>query len=180
MKTSAFACTAVLALATACFHAKQVADPRQEERAAREGSEEQEATQEEQGADGEKKDEGGDSEREDGAAQADAPARKKAPTARRSSDRRAAADEKADGENDKGGDDLDPEDIPVASSPQGLLKPGAEEKVREKLGVAKGAGMRKALMSFQREHDLPATGMLDHETVERLGLDPKDIFRKEG
>lgn len=171
MKTAAYACTAVLALATACFHAKEVANPSQEERAAREGSEEEKAAQEEKGADGEKQD-------EDGAAQADAPAEKKAPEKQRSSDRRAAAAEKADGESD--GDDLDPEDIPVASSPQGLLKPGADEKVREKLGVAKGAGMRKALMNFQREHDLPATGMLDHETVEKLGLDPKDIFLKEG
>src|SRR5687768_8467330 len=33
----------------------------------------------------------------------------------------------------------DPERVPVASSPAGLLKPGAEEKVREKLGPkAKG------------------------------------------
>jgi hypothetical protein len=166
MKTSAFACTAVLALATACFHAKEVADPSQEERAAEQGSEEGKGAKEEAGTDGK------DSEK------ADASSEKKAAAKPESSTKRAASEKKDDGK--QGEDAIDPEDIPVASSPHGLLKPGADEKVREKLGVPKEGGMRKALMNFQREHDLPATGMLDHETVEKLGLDPKDIFQKEG
>lgn len=172
MKTSAFACTAVLALATACFHAKEVADPSQEERASQQGSEEEKSAKEEAGTDGK------DSENADAPSEKGPPSEKKASAKPEPSANRAASDEKGDGK--QGEDAIDPEDIPVASSPHGLLKPGADEKVREKLGVPKQGGMRKELMNFQREHDLPATGMLDHETVEKLGLDPKDIFQKEG
>ncbi|HEU4580637.1 MAG TPA: peptidoglycan-binding domain-containing protein [Polyangiaceae bacterium] len=77
------------------------------------------------------------------------------------------------------GGQKDPERVPVASSPAGLLKPGADEKVREKLGVKeKGGDYRTALQRFQREHDLPATGILDHRTAKELGLDPDDIFER--
>src|SRR5690348_3768713 len=55
------------------------------------------------------------------------------------------------------GGQKDPERVPVASSPAGLLKPGADEKVREKLGVKEKEDLRPALQRFQREHDLPAT-----------------------
>jgi len=73
----------------------------------------------------------------------------------------------------------DPERVPVASSPAGLLKPGADEKVREKLGVKeKGEDLRPALQRFQRDHDLPATGILDHRTAKELGLDPDDVFER--
>jgi len=73
----------------------------------------------------------------------------------------------------------DPERVPVASSPAGLLKPGAEEKIREKLGVKeKGEDLRPALQRFQREHDLPATGILDHRTAKELGFDPGDVFER--
>jgi hypothetical protein len=178
MQTSAIACAAALVLATACFHAKEVADPSQEENAAQQGSEEEKAAQDEETGTASKDEK--DSEK------TDARSEKKAAAQPATSEKRASSDEQSsgkDGDEAKDGDGedaIDPEDIPVASSPQGLLKPGADEKVREKLGVSKGAGMRKALMNFQREHDLPATGMLDHETVEKLGLDPKDIFQKEG
>jgi murein L,D-transpeptidase YcbB/YkuD len=64
----------------------------------------------------------------------------------------------------------------VATSARGLFKPGAEEKVRDKLGLSKDASLRAPLQRFQREHGLPATGMLDHETAKRLGLNPDDIF----
>lgn len=74
----------------------------------------------------------------------------------------------------------DPEDIEVATSAKGLLEPGAEDQVRERLGVPKGEGYRGALMRFQREHDLPATGILDHETAEALGLNPSEIFASAG
>jgi hypothetical protein len=77
------------------------------------------------------------------------------------------------------GGEKDPERVPVASSPVGLLKPGADEKVREKLGVkGKGEDLRPALQRFQREHDLPATGILDHRTAKELGLDPNDVFER--
>jgi hypothetical protein len=77
------------------------------------------------------------------------------------------------------GGEKDPERVPVASSPAGLLKPGAEDKVREKLGVKqKGEDLRPALQRFQRAHDLPATGILDHQTVKELGLDPDDVFER--
>ena len=73
----------------------------------------------------------------------------------------------------------DPERVPVASSPAGLLKPGADEKVREKLGLKeKGEDLRPALQRFQRDHDLPATGILDHRTAKELGLDPDDVFER--
>jgi hypothetical protein len=64
----------------------------------------------------------------------------------------------------------------VATSARGLFKPGAEDKVREKLGLKGDASTRGPLQRFQKEHDLPATGMLDHETAKRLGLNPDDIF----
>jgi hypothetical protein len=77
------------------------------------------------------------------------------------------------------GGQKDPERVPVASSPAGLLKPGAEEKVRAKLGVKqKGEDLRPALQRFQREHDLPATGILDHRTAKELGLDPDEVFER--
>jgi hypothetical protein len=73
----------------------------------------------------------------------------------------------------------DPGETPVASSPSGLLKPGAEQKVRDELGVKAGGGsLRRALQKFQKEHDLPATGILDQRTVESLGLDPDDVFER--
>lgn len=73
----------------------------------------------------------------------------------------------------------DPGEVPVALSPRGLLKPGAEDIVRERLGVADGGeSLRAALQRFQRSRDLPATGVLDHETAEELGLDPDQLFER--
>ena len=74
--------------------------------------------------------------------------------------------------------------IPVASSPEGLLAPGADRDIRDKL--ADGGYLRKgdesqsteaALRQFQKKHDLPETGMPDHQTVKALGLDPNRIFK---
>jgi hypothetical protein len=77
------------------------------------------------------------------------------------------------------GGSKDPHEVPVSTSPRGLLKPGAEQKVRERLGSkGKSGSLRQALQQFQRSRDLPATGMLDHETVKELGLDPDDIFER--
>lgn len=72
----------------------------------------------------------------------------------------------------------DPSEIPVASSPSGLLKTGAEQTVRDKLGVKAGGSLREALKKVQKEHDLPATGILDQRTVEVMGLDPDEIFER--
>jgi hypothetical protein len=81
----------------------------------------------------------------------------------------------------------DPDAVPVATRPEALLAPGAEEKIRERL-VANGyladdakpsvGAMRDSIRRFQRAQDLPATGVPDHETVERLGLDPDETFRR--
>jgi hypothetical protein len=77
--------------------------------------------------------------------------------------------------------------VPVATAPDVLLKPGAEDKIRERLAAGsyvdrddkESAGaLRQGIRRFQKEHDLPATGVADHETVKRLGLDPNQIFRQ--
>lgn len=74
-----------------------------------------------------------------------------------------------------------PEDVPVSTSPAGLLAPGADDKIRDKLAAAgfaaDGKSMKGGLRRFQRANDLPATGIPDHETVKKLGLDPNEIFR---
>jgi hypothetical protein len=74
-----------------------------------------------------------------------------------------------------------PEDVPVSTSPAGLLAPGADDKIRDKLAsagfAADGKSSKEALRRFQRANDLPATGIPDHETVKKLGLDPNQIFR---
>ena len=81
----------------------------------------------------------------------------------------------------------DPEAVPVATGPESLLKPGAEDKIRERL-VAEGlvddgdkgsaGAVRNGIRRFQKEHDLPATGVADRATVKGLGLDPDEIFRQ--
>jgi hypothetical protein len=82
--------------------------------------------------------------------------------------------------------DADRNGIPLATAPAGLLAPGAEEKIRDRL-VAEGfladdakrsdAAMSEGLRRFQRARDLPATGVPDDKTVKDLGLDPGEIFR---
>ena len=77
--------------------------------------------------------------------------------------------------------------VRLSTSPTALLKPGALESIQEKLaheGTLKGeptgkmdAATQKALAEFQRDHDLPATGVADDATVKRLGLKPADVFR---
>ena len=77
-----------------------------------------------------------------------------------------------------------PKTTPLAPEPLGLLRPGAEQRIRDKLtegGFMKedaNASTEAALRRFQAAHDLPATGVPDHETVRRLGLNPDDLFRK--
>ena len=74
-----------------------------------------------------------------------------------------------------------PGDVPVSTTPAGLLAPGAEDKIRDKLAAAgfaaDGKSTKEALRRFQKANDLPATGIPDHETVKKLGLDPNETFR---
>ena len=72
---------------------------------------------------------------------------------------------------------------PVAARPEGLLKPCAEQKIRDKLsegGLFKEerTSTEAALRRFQSSHDLPTTGIPDHETIRKLGLNPDDVFHK--
>ena len=74
--------------------------------------------------------------------------------------------------------------IPVASSPAGLLAPGAESQIRDKLSDAgyldkkdEHTSLDAGLRKFQKAHDLPETGIPDHKTVSALGLDPGRVFK---
>jgi murein L,D-transpeptidase YcbB/YkuD len=76
---------------------------------------------------------------------------------------------------------------PIASTPQGLLREGAERKIQERLR-AKGllreaqvtgsfdASTQETLRQFQRREGLPATGLPSYETVEHLGLKLDSVF----
>jgi Putative peptidoglycan binding domain len=78
--------------------------------------------------------------------------------------------------------------LTMASTPQGLMLDGAEEKLQVRLG-AKGllpaehrtgrldAETREALRRYQKREGLPATGLPSYETVRHLGLDVDSIFR---
>jgi Putative peptidoglycan binding domain len=77
---------------------------------------------------------------------------------------------------------------PLATSPAGLLKPEAVTALQEKLvsrgRLAKSEESGKldepthaALRTFQGENNLPATGMPDDLTVQKLGLRPDQVFR---
>jgi len=144
---------ASLLLVWGCSHAKQVEDPSSAQAAASEAP-------------------SGAGEREEG----EAPAQDR-------KQEQAAGEPEGKGPVQKegrvAGGSEDPGEIPVASSASGLLKPGAEQTVRDKLGVKAGGGsLREALQKFQKEHDLPATGILDQRTTEALGLDPDDVFER--
>lgn len=77
--------------------------------------------------------------------------------------------------------------IPVSSSPQGLLREGAELRLQRRL-KARGllseaectgrldAPTIRALRAFQKDEGLPTTGLPSYETVDHLGLDLDDIF----
>lgn len=178
MKTIELPSTLLLCLCVACAHTRTAASPRQEERAA-EKAENEPSEGETRGSDS-----AGDGERAE---------EKQRDERSATGDPKAQSNEAGDGKpahadgdrtkaERKGADEDDenvtPEDIEVATTPQGLLEPDAMDKVRDKLGVAKGESVQASLRRFQREQGLPATGMLDHETVERLGLSPDEIFER--
>lgn len=76
---------------------------------------------------------------------------------------------------------------PVASTPQGLMREGAERKIQERLR-AKGlldkeqvtgrfdATTQETLRQFQRREGLPATGLPSYGTIEHLGLKLDVVF----
>lgn len=77
--------------------------------------------------------------------------------------------------------------IPVASTPQGLLRNGAEERIQRRLEAQRlltesqrtgrlDEATRNALRTFQRKEGLPTTGLPSYETVDHLGLKLDDIF----
>ncbi|HEY6475793.1 MAG TPA: peptidoglycan-binding domain-containing protein [Polyangia bacterium] len=76
-----------------------------------------------------------------------------------------------------------PAKTPVVESPEALLAPGGEDEIRKKLVAggyledADAKSLEGGLRKFQSAKDLPVTGIADHETVRRLGLDPNKIFR---
>jgi len=65
--------------------------------------------------------------------------------------------------------------IPVASTPQGLMREGAERRIQERLHTL-DAETRAALRAFQKSQGLPATGLPSYETVDHLGLELDAIF----
>lgn len=71
---------------------------------------------------------------------------------------------------------------PLAASPSELMEPGSQKKISdalEKKGVVheevRGEQLSTALRKFQQSQGLAATGFADHETLLRLGVDPKEI-----
>jgi peptidoglycan hydrolase-like protein with peptidoglycan-binding domain len=81
-----------------------------------------------------------------------------------------------------------PGEPPIAATPQGLLQPGAGERIQEAL--EKGGYLQHhrtgqldeptsaALRRYQQDHALAATGAPDRETLQKLGLDPDQVLRK--
>ncbi len=78
---------------------------------------------------------------------------------------------------------VDPKTTPVAESPDALLEPGAEREIRNKLEAGgyledrNTKSLEGGLRKLQAAKDLPVTGLPDHESIRRLGLDPNKIFR---
>jgi peptidoglycan hydrolase-like protein with peptidoglycan-binding domain len=81
---------------------------------------------------------------------------------------------------------------PLAESPEDLLVAGGVEQVQKAL-AARGyldlstarpgridAKTTAALRKFQSDQGLARTGVPDHDTVRRLGLDPDKLFRRAG
>jgi len=95
--------------------------------------------------------------------------------------------EHAEGGHASSGPPRSPTGLPLATSPEQLLKPGAAKKIQERL-VHAGALKREtatdeldretraALARYQQSQGLPATGDPDGATIDRLGLKADDVF----
>lgn len=76
-----------------------------------------------------------------------------------------------------------PRSPPLAESPSELLEPRSQETIARALqskGVVDRDEVRDeqlgaAIRKFQKSQGLAATGYPDHETLRRLGVDPKDV-----
>lgn len=76
------------------------------------------------------------------------------------------------------------------SSPSALLKPGGAKAIQDKLASAGelkedpsgqlDGPTRSALARYQRSNNLPATGLPDDATVQKLGLKVDDVFKPTG
>lgn len=86
--------------------------------------------------------------------------------------------------------DPNTDEMPIAASPEGLLKPGGARQIQQKLADAGllekseprdqlDGPTREALRKFQAKNDMPTTGLPDQRTVRKLGLDPEAIFRRD-
>jgi hypothetical protein len=95
----------------------------------------------------------------------------------------------ADGRDNEARNDRESARLPLATTPAELLVPGAIEKIQDALAargyldpsakrghldVATAGSIRR----FQSDQDIARTGIPDHETVRRLGLDPDALFRR--
>lgn len=77
---------------------------------------------------------------------------------------------------------------PLAASPSELMNPDSQRKISQVLeskGFAerddlKGEQLSAALRKFQESQGLAATGFPDHETLLRLGIDPKEVDQSLG
>jgi len=78
---------------------------------------------------------------------------------------------------------------PVPRTPAAALEPGQLRNIQKKLserhllaGDHQSESLdqptEKALRRLQHEEKLPETGLPDHETVRKLGLDPDKVFTK--
>lgn len=77
---------------------------------------------------------------------------------------------------------------PLAASPGELMKPQSVEKISHAL-ASKGflstedpspTRFFDAIKAFQKSQGLAATGFADHETLMRLGINPKDVDKSLG
>jgi putative peptidoglycan binding protein len=76
-----------------------------------------------------------------------------------------------------------PSHPPLATSPDELLTPEARQRLAQGLAEKgflqkadeRGEALQAAIRKFQESQGLAATGFPDHETVRRLGIDPKKI-----
>ena len=72
---------------------------------------------------------------------------------------------------------------PLAASPSELMEPGSQQKIARALkakGVVerddiRGEQLSAAVRRFQQSQGLAATGFADHETLLRLGIEPKEV-----
>jgi hypothetical protein len=79
-------------------------------------------------------------------------------------------------------------DTPIPRNPAAALEHGQLKEIQRRLAQRKLLGeheegnldepTRVALRRLQKAEDLPETGLPDHETVRKLGLDPDQVFAK--